>query len=765
MTTDRKPSRRGKIARRTFLIAAGVVGGGLLVGAGTVIARLSSIDGYKLPADDGEASLGAWLKFARDGKIEVAVPHQEMGQGIYALAVLLAAEVLRLPIEAVRAVPAPLHARFANPVVLLDGLPFDEHNNGLFQGASVWTFDKILRALGISATGGSTSTRNIAEPIRACAASALDMLMRAAAEKFGVAAGELKIADGHISIPDGKSATYAELADAAAKLPPKTIALPLLSAGTFVGKGIARADAAPKTNGSARYGIDTREPGQLYAAIRHSPHLGGVLQKATLREGLPGVRGLVEGKDYVAVVASSYSKAVAGLEHADVVWNDATALSVSTKDVFAAYRAALDKGASYQPRWVLDKAGDAASSRGRKLAATYDAPFLAHATMEPMNATAVVTDKGVKVWAGHQSGYLAQLRAAGVAGVSADAVEIVTPYLGGGFGRRADLDYIVKAVEIARKFNGTPVQTIWSRAEDMRDDFYRPAAMADVSATLDANGLPSSFLYRIAVPSVNDQFVKRALPAAMGGVLPDRSTVDGAIFSFYGLRNRSIENFTVDLGIPVGFWRSVGHSLNNFFFETFIDELSVEAGIKPIDYRAQLLKAANGTEAAKRASAVLTRLSRFDAATQLRPGKPGAKAGRGVALSECFHSFVGQLAEVEVDGRDIRVRRVLAVVDCGLAIDPPNVAAQIRSAIIYGLSAALYGKVDFDNGRVVPENFDTYPVLTLDDAPEIVVEIANSGADIGGVGEIGTPGIAPAVGNAIFAATGKRLRSLPFNLG
>jgi isoquinoline 1-oxidoreductase beta subunit len=688
-----------------------------------------------------------------------------MGQGIYALAVLLAAEVLRLPIEAVRAVPAPVHARFANPVVLLDGLPFDEHNNGLFQGASVWTFDKILRALGISATGGSTSTRNIAEPIRACAASALDMLMRAAAEKFGVAASQLKIADGHISIPDGKSATYAELADAAAKLPPKTIALPLLSAGTYVGKGIARADAAAKTNGSARYGIDTREPGQLYAAIRHSPRLGGVLQKATLREGLPGVRGLVEGKDYVAVVASSYSKAVAGLEQADVAWNDAEALSISTKDVFAAYRAALDKGASYQPRWVLDNAGDAASSTGRTVAATYDAPFLAHATMEPMNATAVVTDKGVKVWAGHQSGYLAQLRAASVVGVSADAVEIVTPYLGGGFGRRADLDYVVKAVEIARKFNGTPVQTIWSRAEDMRDDFYRPAAMADVSATLDANGLPSSFLYRIAVPAINDQFVKRALPAAMGGVLPDRSTVDGAVFSFYGLRNRSIENFTVDLGIPVGFWRSVGHSLNNFFFETFIDELSVEAGVKPIDYRAQLLKAANGTEAAKRASAVLTRLSHFDAATPLRLGKPGAKAGRGVALSECFHSFVGQLADVEVDGRDIRVKRVFAVVDCGLAIDPPNVAAQIRSAIIYGLSAALYGKVDIDNGRIVPENFDTYPVLTLDDAPEIVVEIANSGADIGGVGEIGTPGIAPAVGNAIFAATGRRLRSLPFNLG
>jgi isoquinoline 1-oxidoreductase beta subunit len=255
------------------------------------------------------------------------------------------------------------------------------------------------------------------------------------------------------------------------------------------------------------------------------------------------------------------------------------------------------------------------------------------------------------------------------------------------------------------------------------------------------------------------------MPAAIGGLLPDRSTVDGAIFSFYGLRNRSIENFTVDLGIPVGFWRSVGYSLNNFFFETFIDELSAEARIKPIDYRAQLLKAANGTEAAKRASAILARLAHFDAATPLRPSKPGTKAGRGVALSECFHSFVGQLADVEVNGKEVRVKRVFAVVDCGLAIDPPNVVAQVRSAIIYGLSAALYGKVDIDNGRIVPENFDSYPVLTLDDAPEIVVEIANSGSDIGGVGEIGTPGIAPAVGNAIFAATGKRLRSLPFSLG
>jgi isoquinoline 1-oxidoreductase beta subunit len=289
--------------------------------------------------------------------------------------------------------------------------------------------------------------------------------------------------------------------------------------------------------------------------------------------------------------------------------------------------------------------------------------------------------------------------------------------------------------------------------------------MADVSATVGENGIPSSFTYRIAVPSTTDQFLARAIPAAKGGLLPDRSTVDGAVFSFYGLQNRSIENFSVDLGIPVGFWRSVGYSLNNFFFETFIDELAGAARIDPLEYRARLLSVANGGEAARRANAILARLARFDTDNKIRPATSGAKIGRGVALSECFHSFVGQLADVEVIGGTIRVKRVFAVVDSGFAIDPPNVVAQVRSAIVFGLSAALYGKVEIENGRIVPDNFDSYPILTLDDAPEIVVEIANFGAHIGGVGEIGTPGIAPAVGNAIFAATGKRLRSLPFSFG
>jgi isoquinoline 1-oxidoreductase beta subunit len=753
-----------RIARRTFLIAAGVIGGGLLVGTGALVARLHGIGGYRLPAGEGEASFGAWIKLARDGTIEVAVPHQEMGQGIYSLAVLLAAEGLRVPADAVRAVQAPINPYFANPIMVIDGLPFNEHASGLVQESAKWTVDKVIRAFGLSATGGSTSTRHIAEPIRACAASALDVLTRAAAEKFGVAAGELKIADGRISSADGRSAAYAELADAASRLSPRTIELPPLAEGVFVGKGMPRVDVPTKTRGVAVYGIDTRQPGQLYAAIRHSPRLGGVLKSASLPADLPGVRGIVEGGDYVAVVATSYSRAVAGLEKATVVWDDSHALSVSSKDVFAAYRAALDKGASYKPRWVIDSAGDAAAAKGREVAATYDAPFLAHATMEPMNATALVTDGGVKVWAGHQSGYLAKLRAAAAAGVPTDAVEVFTPYLGGGFGRRADLDYIVKAVEIARKFKSTPVQTVWSRAEDLRDDVYRPAAMADVTAKLGDDGLPSGLTYRIAVPSTTDQFTARAISGAKGGLLPDRSTVDGAVFSFYGLQNRSIENFSVDAGIPVGYWRSVGHSLNNFFFETFIDELSATAGIDPFDYRARLLDAGDGGEAAQRAKAVLTRLARFNADNKVTVAS-GAKAGRGVALSECFHSFVGQLADIEVVAGNIRVKRVFAVVDCGFAIDPPNVIAQLRSAINFGLSAALYGKVEIDNGKIVPENFDTYQILTLEDAPEIVVEIANSGAAIGGIGEIGTPGIAPAVGNAIFAATGKRLRSLPFDLG
>jgi isoquinoline 1-oxidoreductase beta subunit len=764
MSDERKTSRAGRLARRTFLAAAGVVGGGLLVGAGAIAWRLNSIDGYRLPAGEGEASFGAWLRFARDGKIEVVVPHQDMGQGIYALAALLAADGLKVAPDAVRAVPAPVEPYFANPVLLLDGLPIDGAVPSVPHRATLWTFDKILRAVGLQATGGSTSTRNIAQPIRLASASALDMLVRAAAARFSVSADALKIADGMIAAPDGRRASYGELADAASKLAPQEIAVPPLAEGALIGKGAPRSDVPPKVEGLARFGIDTREPGQLYAAIRHSPRIGGRLARATMPSGVRGVRGLVQGNDYVAVVADTYADAMAGLDRVDATWDDSKALKISTPDVFAAYRAALDKGADYKPRWVVDSAGDLANAAGKAVKATYEAPFLAHATMEPMNATALVAESGVTVWAGHQSASLVRLLAARAAGVSGDKVTVMTPWLGGGFGRRFDLDYVERAVEIAIQFKRKPVQTIWSRAEDIRDDMYRPAAMADVSATLGGDHLPTGFVYRIATPSIADQWLVRAFPSAKGGLMADRSTVDGALFPFYGLGSRSIENFTVDTGIPVGFWRSVGFSLNCFFVESFIDELAATAGAAPLDYRARLLAAAGDHAPARRAAVILERMRRYDQASPLASVTGGGKAGRGVALTECFHSFVGQVADVEVSGDDIRVRKVHAVVDCGFAIDPPNVTAQIRSAINYGLSAALYGKVDFDKGAVVPTNFDSYPVLTLDNAPDISVEIVNSGAAIGGVGEIGTPAIAPAVANAIFAATGRRLRSLPLTL-
>ena len=758
-------SKVGRIARRSFLIGAGVIGGGVLVGAGVVAWRLGQIDGYMLPAGKDETSFGTWLKLASDGRVEVAVPHQDMGQGIYALAVMLAAEGLKLPLEAVRAIPAPVEARYANPVMLIDGLPFDEAENGPVKHAVVWTFDKILRVLGMQGTGGSTSTRNISEQIRRAAVCMHDMLARAASAKFKVPQEQLRNVGGAFTTSDGRTATYAELAADAGKLKPNDIQPTPLAPGAYIGKGAPRFDVPLKTYGEAKYGIDTRQPGQLYAAIRHAPRLGGRLSRASVPVKIEGLRGVVEGKDYVAVVAETYAAAQAGLEKAEVVWDDSNASKVSTKDVFAAYRAALDKGADFKPRWVIDSAGDVAKASGKEIKATYDAPFLAHATMEPMNATAWVTETEAKVWAGHQSASLVQLMAAKAANVPSEKVEVFTPFLGGGFGRRADLDYIVKAVEIAGKFKGTPVQTIWSRAEDIRDDVYRPAAMADISAKVDGDGMPASFLYRIAVPSVTDQFVARALPSAKGGMMADRTTVDGALFPFYGLPTRSIENFTVDLGIPVGFWRSVGYSLNCFFVECFIDELAAAASIKPLDYRAKLLARAGAYEPAIRATRLLKRMAAFDKANPLPSPKEGASVGRGFALTASFHSYVGEIADVEIDKGELKVRRVHAVVDCGFAIDPPNVAAQVRSGINYGLTAALYGRVDFENGKVMPTNFDTYPLLSLDDAPSISVDILNSGAALGGAGEIGTPPIAPAVANAVFAATGKRLRSLPLTVG
>ena len=755
----------GRVARRSFLIGAGIVGGGVLVGAGVVAWRLGQIDGYALPAGEGETSFGAWLRLVRDGRVEVVVPHQDMGQGIYALAVMLAAEGLKLPLEAVRAVPAPVEARYANPVMLLDGLPFGDASNGPAKHAVIWTFDKILRVLGMQGTGGSTSTRNIAEQIRRAAVCMHDMLARAASAKFKVPVENLKNVGGAFLAPDGRTAAYAELAADAGRLKPNDIEPPPLAAGAYVGKGAPRFDVPLKTYGEAKYGIDTRQPGQVYAAIRHSPRIGGKLARASIPARIAGVRGIVEGNDYVAVVAETYAAAMTGLEKADVVWDDTSALNVSSKDVFAAYRAALDKGVGYKPRWVIDAAGDVAKAAGKEISATYDAPFLAHATMEPMNATAFVTETEAKVWAGHQSASLVQLVAARAANLPSDKVEVFTPFLGGGFGRRADLDYVVKAVEIAGKFKGIPVQTIWSRAEDFRDDMFRPAAMADISAKVDGDGFPTSFVYRIAVPSVADQFVARVMPSAKGGLMADRSTVDGALFPIYGLPTRSIENFTVDLGIPVGFWRSVGYSLNCHFVECFIDELAAAASIKPLDYRAKLLARAGAHEPARRAAKLLEKMAEFDKANARGPTSDGVKAGRGFALTQSFHSFVGEIADVEIVQGEIKVRRVHAVVDCGFAIDPPNVVAQIRSGINYGLTAALYGRVDIENGRIVQTNFDGYPLLSLDSAPTISVEILNSGAALGGVGEIGTPAIAPAVANAIFAATGRRLRSLPLTLG
>lgn len=394
-------SKAVKIARRTFLVSAGIVGGGLLVGAGVVALRLNQQDGFKLPAGAGETSFGAWLKLGADGRVEIAVPHQDMGQGVYALAALLVANALGLAPDNVRPFQAPINARFANPTMLLDGLPFEA--DGVLTRAASWTFEKILRAIGIQATGGSTSARNMVEPIRAAAASMRDLLARAAAARFSTPVERLRFIDGAVLAPDGKRATFAQLAEAAAKLSPQEIAPPPLAPDGLIGLGAPRADVALKARGQARYAIDTREKDQLYAAILFAPRLGARLKRAALPTQPPGVRGLVEGDDYVAVVAQSYGAALLALDKLDLVWDDSKALSLSTRDVFAAYRAALDKGADFKPRFVMEARGDVRKAAGVDIKATYSAPFLAHVAMEPINATARVSDTGVKVWAGTQS--------------------------------------------------------------------------------------------------------------------------------------------------------------------------------------------------------------------------------------------------------------------------------------------------------------------------------------------------------------------------
>lgn len=771
-TTTKQPKSS---LRRKFLIGSAWVGGGLAVaasvGAGLAWRRVANAQKFMLPVDNAksESAFNAWLKIAPDSTVTVAVPRQDMGQGIYTMLAMFVAEELDADWSKVKVEQAPVNPVYGNITMLADGAP----------PAMKSMMVTMAKVLGVQATGGSTSTRDGWLPMRTAAASARAMLLATAAVKWSVPASELTIVKSMVThAKSGKAAGFGEFAkDAAALAPPANVTLKKPSEWKLLGTSPARNDVVEKSTGNALFGIDVRPEGLLYAAVKHIDLVDGELQAVRWKNGAApkGVLHEMRGTDWFAVIGTSYWSMQQALKDVELVGGGADAAMISSPQLSELYDRILngeDEGLkplakplrrtfSSKGKALATLAATFANSKTTRVEASYRVPFVAHATMEPMNCTARIAGGKVDVWVGNQAPTLVQWLAASAAGVSGENVTVHTPYLGGGFGRRVDMEVVQQALACAKVTNGKPVQVIWSREEDVKHDSYRPAVSCKFAAAFDEKGGVGAWHNTIVGPSVTKAAIKRLNPMLAGDDPPDKTNCEGAADAPYmsAIANFQCDHAQVDLPVPLGYWRSVGHSFNAFFVESFVDELAYAAKRDPYLFRLELLK--NEPRFAKVLDAAVS------AAKWNTPLAPiaGGKMGRGIAIAESFKSVVAQVVDVEiVNNKEIKLRRVVSAVDCGTALHPENVKAQISSAAIYGLTAALKGKITLTQSVVDQNNFNDYALLSLAEAPEFETVIVNSGEALGGIGEVGLPPVAPALANAIFNATGKRLREMPFVL-
>jgi isoquinoline 1-oxidoreductase beta subunit len=748
--------------RRQLLVAGSLAGGGLLVGGGLFLGRAPSAasrlgDARTFGADGRAVALNGWVKITPDNRVVVAVPRSEMGQGVHTALAMLVADELDADWAQVSTETAPIAQVYANAALLTNIVPFLPDDDGAMARFGRNAVQRLGYTLSLQITGGSSSVRDAWGPMRLAGASAREMLVRAAAQHWRVPAAECSVAAGVVGhAGSGRHASFGELAQAAGLLEPLgDVPLKVPKDFRFIGKPMPRTDLADKVNGRAVFGIDVRPPGLLYATLRQSPEIGGTVKAFDARtaRAARGIRDVFQlGKDTVVVVADSYWRARQAIDKLEIQFDEGPHAKLDSAAISQQLRRDVDAGSGSGFRSVGDAAG-ALAHVARRVEAVYEVPFLAHAPMEPINCTAQVKDGQVTVWASTQIPSIARWRAAKVAGVAMDHVTLHVPYLGGGFGRRLEFDMVEQAVAIAMKTGGVPVKLVWSREEDLQHDMYRPAAVSHFQAALDAQGQPLAWLNRVAAPSVGLGTTERLLPAfAMD--MPDKNQIEGAFELPYDIPNLSVRQVRSKTPVPVGSWRSVGHSYNAFFTESFIDELAHAAGQDPYAYRRGLLATH------PRHKAVLEL-----AATKAGWGQPlAAGRARGIALHESFGSIVAEVAEVSLEGAVPRVWRVVCAVDCGMVVNPDTVEAQMQSAIVFGLSAALYGRITLKNGRVEQNNFPDYEMVRLAAMPVIETHIVPSSEAPGGVGEPGTPPIAPAVTNALFALTGQRLRELPIQI-
>jgi isoquinoline 1-oxidoreductase beta subunit len=703
------------VTRRGFLQAGAAAGGGLMLSLRLPVAR-----GEAEAAESDRFEPNAFIRISRDGQILLTMPYVEMGQGTYTSIPMLIAEELEVDLQQVRLEHAPPNEKlYSNPL------------------------------LGFQATGDSSAIRGAWQPLRQAGATARAMLVAAAAKRWNVVPTSCRAQSGEVlHIATGRAFKYGELAGDAARMPaPQNVALKRPEDFKLIGTSQKRLDTPAKVNGTAVYGIDQRPPGVKIATLAQSPVFGGRVKSVddTAAKAVKGVRRIVRLDDAVAVVADHMGAARKGLAALVIEWDDGPHAKLNTEEIASE----LEK-ATLNPGPVAQNIGDVGAAMAgaiTKVEANYHVPFLAHAAMEPMNCTVHLRGGACEIWVGNQAIARAQAAAAKTAGLSLDKVIFHNHLLGGGFGRRLEADNVTRAVEIAQHVDG-PVKVVWSREEDIQHDMYRPYWVDRLSAGLDEKGLPIAWNNRFAGSSVLARYFP---PGFNNGLDPD--STHGAIDLVYDLPNMHVEYVRVEPpGIPTAFWRSVGPSHNVFVTESFMDELAAATKRDPVAYRRALL------DKSPRAKAVLEL-----AAEKAGWGQPLPRGvGRGVSLQFVFATYMAQVAEVEVanDGA-VHVRRVVCAVDCGIVVNPDTVRAQIQGAIIFGIAAALHGEITLKDGRVVQSNFDSYQMLRMNEAPAIEVHIVENSELPGGMGECGTAAIVPAITNAIFAATGKRLRKLP----
>ena len=728
----------GKWSRRAF-ITTGIAAGGVVV-FGVAIRRgdRSGIVG-DLIADPGDAIFDIWLKISPDNTVTAIVPHAEMGQGVHTTLAMMLADELDADWARLEVVEAPSDKEFANYALARGYAAGDVDFPAWLIDTVDGFFFRATQAMGLQITGGSTSVRTTGQfAMRVTGAAARSALLHAAADEWQVPVEELGARDSVIShAASQRTATYASFAAAAARL--RLPAKPRLkSAEQFriMGTSPQRGDIPAKVDGSAMFGIDTRLPGMKYAAVKASPVFGGTVRSydAASVQDLPGVRKVIDLDAAVAVVADGYWQAKRALDQLPIEFDDAGNAGWEQGDIFKQFARDLDASASAGDEETDLETGDATAvlaAAEHVLEAEYRVPFLAHATMEPMNCTAWVHDDECELWLGTQNPLGFAKDAAEAIDFDADKVTVHNQYLGGGFGRRAFSDFAVQAARVAAEVP-YPVKLVWSREEDTRHDHYRQASISRFRGGLDAAGNTLAW---------HNHYVNKYDP-------------EEAPHIPYAIDNQRIVYTVSKTHVPWGFWRSVDHSLHAFFTESFIDELAVAAGRDPYEYRRELLM----------------NQPRFLAVLDLAATKAGwgealpENIGRGISIHRSFGTIVAEVVDVEVVDGEVSVQRVVCAVDAGFAMHPDGMAAQMESGIAYGMTAALYGEISIRRGAVAQSNFHDYPMLRIDKAPVVETHIINSGESLGGAGEPGTPPIAPALTNAIYDATGIRIRELPIRL-